>query len=102
MIMVFSVFLSPPAASTALSFSCGFSGPGHRRRQKEGRDINRNGTNYKADVLLYDGGRTVSRECRWYFHYLLVFLFCCLKFNFRLPRLSDSLTLSSLIAMFFY
>lgn len=55
--------------------------------------INRNWTNYKADVLLYGGGRTVSGECRWYFHYLSLCaqVLCCLKAVFRRPRLSESL-----------
>lgn len=65
--------------------------------------INRNWTNYKADVLLYGSVRKVSGECLWYFHYLSLCacVFCFLKSAFRQPRLSESLASSSPTAMVF-
>lgn len=67
--------------------------------------INRNWTNYKADVPLYDGGRTLSGGggvgwrvgsggCLWYFLYLSKLLFSV--FFFSSPSPSLSLTVSFL------
>lgn len=74
-------FLSCSYSSLSFSFSCGFSGPGHHCRQKEGTTINRNWTNYKADVPLYDGRRALSDgECLCYVHNLSLLSFFVLVF----------------------
>lgn len=62
MMMLFSPLLSPPANTQfSLSFSAVASQDqaivADRRRVGS---INRNWTNYKADVPLYDGGRALS------------------------------------------